>query len=461
MNIAILGKSKINKPLTEELKANGFVPYEFESISQVDAVTGQIGDFKLKSEGREISAAGIVVVQSGQEDDARGYGLPLISLSDIEDPARVGDYKNPVVFVMDFPGESDVYSTCLALDMAARIAGKKKKVVYFAKSMKTASKEMEDKFREARNAGVTFIKYDKLSMEYEKEEGIFAVSAEDGYDSLSVRTKTVIVSDAAGSMDKNDKLPKMLRLKLNSKGFINSDKYFLFPTLTSRRGIYMLNEHTVVNDSDMKTYIKFTVSDMKNVLKNIGKNNAYAVVDQGKCAFCYTCYRACPHGAMAPDNENGAMKNLNDSCTACGICVSICPADAVRIVNKAEGIRKDPSKTLKVYCCKNSGEIAMRSVLKETGRDGAEKIDVEPVECGAELSAEKIAETLNHFEKVLVITCVDEACRHYDGSKRAGKYVDRVRQMLKASGQDESRVQLIKISHAMAGVAEEYITDMI
>ena len=80
--------------------------------------------------------------------------------------------------------------------------------------------------------------------------------------------------------------------------------------------------------------------------------DGYAEVDTEKCAFCYTCYRACPHGAMAPDNDKSAMQNIRESCSGCGICFSVCPANAITMKGRQENDINAAAGSIHVFCCK-------------------------------------------------------------------------------------------------------------
>ncbi|MCR3921631.1 MAG: FAD-dependent oxidoreductase [Firmicutes bacterium] len=47
------------------------------------------------------------------------------------------------------------------------------------------------------------------------------------------------------------------------------------------------------------------------------------------CAVCLTCLRTCPYDVPSID-ENGVFSIRNEECQACGLCVGICPAHAIR-----------------------------------------------------------------------------------------------------------------------------------
>ena len=57
------------------------------------------------------------------------------------------------------------------------------------------------------------------------------------------------------------------------------------------------------------------------------------VIDEEKCAYCLTCVRVCPFGAMTKNPEKGVAKVIESFCHACGICAGECPAEAIELRN--------------------------------------------------------------------------------------------------------------------------------
>jgi Pyruvate/2-oxoacid:ferredoxin oxidoreductase delta subunit/coenzyme F420-reducing hydrogenase delta subunit len=171
-----------------------------------------------------------------------------------------------------------------------------------------------------------------------------------------------------------------------------------------------------------------------------------AEVDAAKCAFCYTCRRACPHGSPEPDEAAQAMKIDAVRCVGCGICAAICPANAIRLVS-ADGApaREEAKKTgrLLALCCENSAALAAREAF--SGLD----VTVETVPCGGSVNEAKLAAALSSYDRVLVAVCVQEACRHFDGNRRAHLQEERLKRMLEGLGLDPSRAGYVEVSHAM------------
>ncbi len=59
----------------------------------------------------------------------------------------------------------------------------------------------------------------------------------------------------------------------------------------------------------------------------------YAVVDQEECVSCGICSdERCQINAI--DEKDDTYEILKDKCIGCGLCISTCPSDAIKLVRK-------------------------------------------------------------------------------------------------------------------------------
>ena len=54
-----------------------------------------------------------------------------------------------------------------------------------------------------------------------------------------------------------------------------------------------------------------------------------AKIDQEKCIQCLQCFFHCPEGTIHKEGET--VKVIKTYCKACGICVSVCPVNAITL----------------------------------------------------------------------------------------------------------------------------------
>jgi Pyruvate/2-oxoacid:ferredoxin oxidoreductase delta subunit/coenzyme F420-reducing hydrogenase delta subunit len=463
MKVAVLGKGSINETLINELNRSGVTSVEIADMNSIIAVKGEIGNFSIRDKQNEIKVSHIVITEEPQNLDnnteissggVKRYYLKDSNLSELP-------YSNkPVVFVLDYPFDSPGYMTRLALEKSIELAVKRRRVIYLSRYMRTSGDMLESLYRDARKLGVTFYKYDRLDMSCIDEE-THIIKASDMADSFEIMTNAPVFTGEEAYTKDLLKIAKLLKLKSVDDGHINEDTFYLFPSVTSRKGIYFTNlRNTSGSGEELLSRASCIVSEITRDLREGLKTEEYSEVDKEKCAFCYTCYRACPHLAMAPDYENSAMKNLNASCSGCGICFSICPANAITMKRNAEKFEKLSKASLKILCCENSGEFAYKGISERLKEESIE-VEITSVACGGELSAETMVKVLKNFDKLLVSVCVDKACRHFEGNKRAKRYVERAKEMLKVSGMDENRIGFVQLSQTMPEALYEYIREMV
>jgi quinone-modifying oxidoreductase subunit QmoB len=460
MKIAVIGKSQLNKPLTEQLASQGLTPVLLEDVDAIKGIQGQKGAFRIHTGTGFVEAGYVIVTQEGEGLIPAG-DMPYLSLLESGEDLPLRDRGRTIVMLLDYPEESPGFMARIALEKAAALARQKKKLVFLARFVRTAGTNLERLYQEARDAGVVFLKYRDLSIEGPSHEGDYAVLVTDEYGTVRIEHPILLLADRIIPGTKLEKAARVLRLRRDERGFIDGDNPYLHPTATNRRGVYAIaNVCGQVLKDGILPLVDLTVSHIKEEMK-AEPNQLYVEVDAEKCALCYTCYRICPHAAMTPDMERRepVMANLREACYGCGTCVSICPANAIELKGHFREESRQAGR-LKMFCCENSAEIAVQKV-RDLLEDDWDRVEIAPASCGGEMDVAEMISALQQYERVLVAVCVDEACKHFDGNKRAFRQVMKARGLLKGAGLDEERIQYIQLSHAMSFVMADTVRELI
>jgi ferredoxin len=103
---------------------------------------------------------------------------------------------------------------------------------------------------------------------------------------------------------------------------------------------------------------------------------AEMICDTDKCTHCLACLNDCRIGALSTDEENYSLHHLGFMCVRCGLCVKVCPEDALRLSEEVsfsrsffvpvELARAEPMRCLecgKIFGTKKSFERVM-AILK-------------------------------------------------------------------------------------------------
>lgn len=432
-----------------------------------------------------LTAAGLECVAAETADELKALPeeLPVILLYDtkldplITDQAALGKSlsglkpHDTVVFLMDKDADTNPHIESRVLETACGLASAKRRVAVLMRSSRASDDRFDDRYRNARQMGVTFIKYETVDLS--GNDGIYTVNARDGEFSVTLETP-LCIDCAERPAPELREFADALRIRTYDGGSISGGRWFLDQGTTYKRNVKFIN--TIALGGDIGRIVPSLAKDILALEKPGQEKTAY--VDAEKCAFCYTCYRVCPHSALGPDENAAAMKVNDLLCEACGICVAVCPASAIGFreaaagdmkneeagragsgaagvpgVPKSEGAAAPENERtggkLKVFCCENSAFIISKDAL--AGVDAA----VESVPCGGDVSAAMMTEALKSHDNVMVAVCCDDACRHRDGNKRCVRQVERLKDRLDKLGYDPGRLSSVQTGVTMVNILRE------
>jgi len=423
MNVLMIGETLRGKALAESLGQYGI---DIQTLSGMEAVLrlkGHPGAFDVVTKTGTIQAAGIILTEPpAPEAVLIGAGKALdLAQPDLSERLEASD--SGIVFLLDYLAETPPYLTAKALKYALSLAGKGKQITFLSRFVRTASMGMEQVYRDARQAGVTFIKYEHIDCSF--HEGVFSIEAFDGVFTSRVSTQNLV---AAGKESGFESIIGTFRLAKTNGSYVNGNKFFLDSPSTSRKGIFYL--HPALPET--RAMAAHIASELRALTET---PVSYGEIEAEKCAFCYSCHRVCPHGALEPDIEHEAMQCIETACFACGACAAICPGQAISM--KGESASLGDGGHRKVFCCENLG------------------LDMERIPCGGRIGQDWIAQALAAYDEVLVAVCADEACRHMVGGKRGCQLAEAI---LKLHIPDK-KIACIKASHALKHDLSEFLQE--
>ena len=173
-----------------------------------------------------------------------------------------------------------------------------------------------------------------------------------------------------------------------------------------------------------------------------------------KCAFCLTCYRSCPHGAIDIDQDGRAAVISPLMCQACGVCASECPAKAIELVDYSDDqlcATTGFAGGTVIFACENSALLAAdRAGLARAAYSA--NTTITPVSCAGRVDPVHVLRALQAgARKVLILGCHEQACKYMHGITRAKARIERLRDQLTQLGLEPDRVQIGTLMAADAG----------
>ncbi|HEX2394904.1 MAG TPA: FAD-dependent oxidoreductase, partial [Bacteroidales bacterium] len=323
--------------------------------SEINSVTGHIGDFKIKftKEGkpREVSCGAIIIATGAKPaiTEEYAYGvvknimtqLELEKLLSRKKPERKGLTYVMIQCVGSRTPEKP-YCSRICCSMAVKNALKIKKddpdarIFILYRDIRTYG--FREKFyQEARKAGVVFIRYSEENIPSVSDiDGVLSavkVESPDFPETLVIETDKLILSTGLHANEDNKHISDMLKVPLNANGFYVEAHMKLRPVDFATEGLFLCGmAHSPKMIDENISQAKAAAARAATILSktHLEVGAQISMVDQKKCISCMTCIKACPYGAPTLNYDRKAEIE-KAKCMGCGICASECPARAIQL----------------------------------------------------------------------------------------------------------------------------------
>lgn len=194
----------------------------------------------------------------------------------------------------------------------------------------------ELKYREARDKGVTFIRFDvERKPEVKEENGELSVTVFDSVLGTDILLEPDLVSLSSAIRPQPDAVDfaSKLKLPLTQDGFYMEAHMKLRPLDFINEGMYVCGlAHAPKSISESISQARGAVSRAMTILSkpHLMVGGVVSEVDEDRCVACLTCVRSCPY-SVPNINERGVASIEPAACQGCGICASACPRKAIKL----------------------------------------------------------------------------------------------------------------------------------
>jgi heterodisulfide reductase subunit A-like polyferredoxin len=195
----------------------------------------------------------------------------------------------------------------------------------------------EDYYREAREKGVIFIRFEKdMPPVVESSDGGLMVRVMDHVLREEVEIEADLVGLAIGIEGMEDQpVASHFKLPINSEGFFMEAHMKLRPVDFASEGNYLAG--LAHGPKPIKDTIAQAEAAAARAVTILSRERMYlpgekAWVEPERCVACLTCVRACPYH-VPTINEEGVAYIEPAACQGCGICTSVCPRKAIQLGN--------------------------------------------------------------------------------------------------------------------------------
>ncbi|MGB8990895.1 MAG: FAD-dependent oxidoreductase [Desulfobaccales bacterium] len=196
---------------------------------------------------------------------------------------------------------------------------------------------LEDYYREARDQGVLFSRFDPERLPRVKNDnGQLSVTFVDHVldRPISLHVDAVVLSAGARATD-TEELASLMKLPRNAGGFFIEAHAKLRPVDFASEGIFlcgMAHSPKLISESIAQAMAAAAragafLADTRQTISGVT-----AHVDPDRCAACLVCVRTCPFGVPQINRDN--VSEINEAlCQGCGTCASECPAQVIQVAH--------------------------------------------------------------------------------------------------------------------------------
>jgi heterodisulfide reductase subunit A len=202
--------------------------------------------------------------------------------------------------------------------------------------VRTAGKDFEEFYVSTKQLGAKVIRGGRVSAVDVKPDGKLRVRAYDNdlCSPVEVDVDMVVLATAIEPGPDTEKLGRLFSASCGREGFIREVHTKLYPVETSAKGVFIAGCVQGPKDIPESIAQSRAASSAAAALVLPGKIRFEAIaaeVIRDKCSSCGVCIQLCPYNAIVLEEYNGVYKAKVEPalCAGCGTCAAACPSKAI------------------------------------------------------------------------------------------------------------------------------------
>ena len=345
--------NKFKDDLIEKFTTHRNIDYYLNST--IEKVTGHIGEFKIHitkdGKPKEFTCGAIIIATGAKPAETKEYTYGIvknirtqIQLESLLNDGKIERKGQNYVMIqcVGSRNSENPYCSRICCSMAIKNALKIKKddptanIYILYRDIRTYGFR-ETYYKQAREAGVIFIRYDETQLPVVSDvNGVLnsvKVKSPDFPESIEIEADQLILSTGIKAEKDNKVLSDMLKVPLNANGFYVEAHMKLRPVDFATEGLFVCGlAHSPKMIDENISQAKAAAARAATILSktHLEVGAQVSIVNQNKCISCMTCVNACPYGAPY-FNYNHKAEIERAKCMGCGICAAECPARAIQL----------------------------------------------------------------------------------------------------------------------------------
>jgi heterodisulfide reductase subunit A-like polyferredoxin len=197
---------------------------------------------------------------------------------------------------------------------------------------------LEDYYREARDLGILFVRFDpERAPEVVKEGDEVYVTFMDHVLNRPIKAQAdAVILSAATLANDTVELATLLKVPRNAYGFFIEAHAKLRPVDFSSEGIFLAglaHAPKLISESIAQSMAAASRAGAFLADTNQTVGGVVSHVDGARCAACLVCVRSCPYGIPEINRSNNQSEINEALCQGCGICAAECPAKIIQLAH--------------------------------------------------------------------------------------------------------------------------------
>ncbi|MHA1734388.1 MAG: FAD-dependent oxidoreductase [Promethearchaeota archaeon] len=192
-------------------------------------------------------------------------------------------------------------------------------------------------YREAREMGVLFIRFDRgREPQVEaKDDGLVVRVETPRSDEVAIKSDLVVLSTGIVAREDSETLAQMLKVPLNDDKFFLEAHVKLRPVDFATEGVFVAGmAHSPKPIENAIAQSLAAVSRACTILSRdyIETEGKISVVREDRCVGCGLCVSVCAYNAIALSEEEGKATINEALCKGCGACAATCRCSAIDVM---------------------------------------------------------------------------------------------------------------------------------
>ena len=316
----------------------------------VKDVEGYVGNYKITiANGAESEqfAVGVIIVATGatifEPTGLYGYdGKKVITQFQLERILKEKSLAaNNVVMIQcvgarneERPYCSNGCMTALKNAKLIREINSNTQVSIVYRDMQTPGTENEKYYRDAREKGIFFVRFDPEKPPVVEESGI-RVFNEFIQSEIEIPSDLTVLCTPLVPYANSKDLAQLLKVPQDEHGFFLEAHVKLRPVDFATDGIYVCGcAHwpADVNETIAQAYAAASRASTILMNRTLEVEGSIANVDEDLCVGCGICIKLCPYDAITR-TEEGLAHVREVVCKGCGLCGASCPERAITVLH--------------------------------------------------------------------------------------------------------------------------------